>query len=72
MCANSPEVTAVNGADKIQTVISKRARGLGGPKLGQSHYFSGKSSFFWAEPATKNEKIYFFKIIKRKNGIHSV
>jgi len=46
MCANSPEVTAVNGADKIQTVISKRARGLGGPKTRAKPLFFGQKLIF--------------------------
>jgi len=40
------------------------------PRLGQSHYFSGKAKFFGQKPTAKNEKKIVF--MKEKNGIHSV
>ena len=44
------------------------AGGSAAPRLGQSHYFSGKKTkFFVQKRAAKNEKEIFFVFIKRKN-----
>jgi len=51
--------------------IAVRARGAGGlqpPDSGKTIIFRAKAKFFGQKPASKNEK----KIIKLKNGIHSV
>jgi len=55
-----------------QLTIGVRARGAA-PRLGQNHYFSGKTiifrakaKFFWQKPAAKNEKNIFFVFIIRK------
>jgi len=49
--------------------------GVGGcspPDSGKIIIFRAKAKFFGQKPATKNEKIFFFVFIKRKNGILSV
>jgi len=59
----------IHGPYTYTCLIGVGARGLGGCSLPQT---LAKAKFFGQKPAAKNEKKYFFVVIKRKKRIHSV